>query len=314
MNSVRVFRGTSTKEVMRVIRKELGENAVVLSSATISKPRGEKLIEIKASAIQEEPQVLRQTQAADQALLRALITNGVQEPLARKLQALALDYPAQNKNDTCRSLAAAISRTIRLRKPGERSRVLALIGPTGAGKTTTAAKLAVRDLVKGAQVGLITVDNHSLGGRAALQSFAALAGLPVVSARSASELEQRLLDFADKDRIYIDTVGSGARNEERLAELAGVLRGAPEIEKMIILPASGNSVDLKRLISAYAKFGLHSASISKLDETFYFGPCFSSVAASGLPLAFFGTGPEVPEDLEFASAQRLARLLGEVRH
>lgn len=321
MNRVRTFRGTSSKEIMKVIRKELGEDAIVLSTKKLPGRNGvPSMLQIEAavspSSEGSRSPLPNPSQSAVMLQLAAVFrTNGVQKKIADQLLA-TYSRRAGNANQIDPSLlkqvidsAVGFSAKHRTRKSP-----LALVGPTGVGKTTTIAKLAARDILAGRRVGLITIDHHRLAGVEELRQFAALIEAPVIAITSAKELDSAIELFHDCDRIYIDTAGSGALNQERLQEMQHVFSTKHAVDRMLVLPASSNLVDLRGLVSAYRKLGIGSLSVTKVDETFYFGPCFSLLVESKLPLEFFGTGPQVPEDLELAGASKIVKLIGTVTH
>ena len=174
--------------------------------------------------------------------------------------------------------------------------------------------MAIRDASRGCSVGLITIDTHRIGGVEQLGRYAALISAPMKSAATPAELGSALDSFRSLDRVYIDTAGTGPSGQERLAELSSLLRVAPFATRVLLLPASGNEIDVTRTAEAFSATSPNYVGVTKIDETSHFGPCFSCLCDLSLPLSFFGTGQSVPDDFEEASTAMLATLLTRVRH
>lgn len=190
-----------------------------------------------------------------------------------------------------------------------RPRRVVLLGASGVGKTTTLAKLAVKAaLVEGRRVGLISLDHERLGAMEQLGSFARLAGLPCLSATDRQELLQclgRLQDCAD---IFIDTPGHSPCQPGLGEHLRQLLGGLP-VECHLLLPAPASESHLALTLEAFGAVPLSSVLLSKVDETQNLTACVNQLCQTGLPVSYLTTGPRVPEDLEPASASRLAALV-----
>jgi flagellar biosynthesis protein FlhF len=191
---------------------------------------------------------------------------------------------------------------------------MTFVGATGVGKTTSIAKLAAQAKSRGLRVGLVTIDTYRVAAVEQLSKYAELLGLPFLTAGSASELRDALERFQNADLVFVDTAGAGTWDRARLEELNAILDCGLAIEKTLLLPASGNKRDYESILSAFGPFGIDSISVSKLDETCCFGPCFSSLVNAQLPVSFFGIGPNVPSDMEQASISRIQRLITRKTH
>lgn len=212
-------------------------------------------------------------------------------------------------------LTSIIGQQLMLGYPkGRKNRTLALVGPTGVGKTTTIHKLGtIAALQKKLSVGFITIDTRRVGGAEQLEQAGELIGAETLTASSHAELLETREHFATKDLVFIDTAGSGPWDESRISELNEILGTGSEdgdrIERMLLLPASGNSPDLRHTLNAFRGVGIQSIGITKTDETSYFGPCLNVLFEAGLQIELFGTGQRVPEDIEAASAEKIVQLL-----
>jgi flagellar biosynthesis protein FlhF len=194
--------------------------------------------------------------------------------------------------------------------PEANPRVIALVGPPGAGKTTTLAKLAVQyGLTARRPVQLLSMDDYRVAGADQLRSYAAILGAGFHSLETVSALAQNLTEYQGKGLILIDTPGYGPRDIDRAAELARFLSTHPGISTHLVLTASMKSADLLRVVERFDIFRPASLLFTRLDETDSFGTAFSTAAACEKPISFLGTGQVIPEDLVPATKERILDLL-----
>ena len=188
--------------------------------------------------------------------------------------------------------------------------VYALVGPTGAGKTTTAAKLAVRCVMKhGAQgLGLITTDNYRIGAQDQLRIYGKILGVPVFIAQDTAELEHAIHAYAGKHLVLIDTIGMGQR-DSRIAEQHALL-SLPTVKRLLLLNATCQKETLDDVVRAYSGARgvstLHGAILTKIDEAIKLGGVLDVVLRNKLRLHFMSNGQRVPEDLHQANSKLLA--------
>lgn len=186
-----------------------------------------------------------------------------------------------------------------------------LVGPTGVGKTTTLAKLAARAaLIDDENVVLVTADDYRVGGIEQLQRYAGLIGVPFEIASSRTQLERVLAKYPSADRFLVDTAGRSPRDRGAIREMGRTWRdlsSRPSIE--LCVAAATRHGELRDVLECYGALDPGTLTVTKLDEAIHFGGVVSAPFESGLPLAFFTTGQRVPEDIEAASADRLAGAL-----
>jgi flagellar biosynthesis protein FlhF len=190
----------------------------------------------------------------------------------------------------------------------DRGGVYALVGPTGVGKTTTAAKLAARCVVKnGAKsLGLITVDNYRIGAEDHLRAYGKILGVTVHTAHDAQSLADMIALMREKHLVLIDTVGMGQRDSRLPAQLQ--MLNAPSIEPVLFLNASAQGETLDDVVRIYGGEGHRRTSkviVSKLDEAVKYGFVLDCLIRHKLEVQYVTNGQRVPEDLHPANPQYL---------
>ncbi|SHI10390.1 flagellar biosynthesis protein FlhF [Ferrimonas marina] len=192
----------------------------------------------------------------------------------------------------------------------EEGGVIALVGPTGVGKTTTIAKLAARFAARYGveQVALITTDNYRIGAQEQLTTFGKIMGCPVRSAATVEELEQVLYQLRSRRLVLIDTAGMGQRDMrlvEQLEQLAGSSR--LPIKPYLVLSATAQYRVLQETVERFRRIDLAGCIFTKLDEAHSIGEALSVLLQSKLPVCYLTDGQRVPEDLRAADPHYLAQ-------
>ncbi|WP_372383465.1 flagellar biosynthesis protein FlhF [Xanthomonas sp. NCPPB 1068] len=198
--------------------------------------------------------------------------------------------------------------------PLERGGVIALVGPTGAGKTTTIAKLAQRFAAQHAprDVALVTTDTLRVGGREQLHSYGRQLGIAVHEADSAESLLELLERLRDYKLVLIDTAGMGQRDRALAAQL-NWLRAAQQVTSLLVLPANSHFADLDEVVRRFAHAKPQGVVLTKLDETGRFGSALSVVVDHQMPITWVTDGQRVPDDLHRANAASLVLRLEDLR-
>lgn len=196
--------------------------------------------------------------------------------------------------------------------PGSSSarRIVALVGPPGAGKTCALAKLAVRYGISARRsTHLISYDSHRIASGEQLRSYATILGVPFESFETVGALAQSLKENSRKELVLVDTPGYSAQDFELSSELANFLSTYPHVDVHLVLSCSTKSSDISRMVDRYNIFGPAKLLFTRLDETDSYGVILNESARAGLPVSFLGTGPRVPDDLEPATLDRITDLL-----
>lgn len=189
-------------------------------------------------------------------------------------------------------------------------RVVALVGPTGVGKTTTVAKLAAHyHLREGLNTGLITIDTFRIAAVEQLRTYAQIIDLPMQVATNPNEFRQALHQFRDLDLVLIDTAGRSPRDADRIQQLKELLRHGEVHEIHLVLSLVAGQRSLINTIDRFATAGVTSLILSKLDEA----PDLSNIVGiarySPWPFTYITTGQEVPDDFAVARKSHLAQVI-----
>ena len=193
---------------------------------------------------------------------------------------------------------------------GSGPRVVALVGPSGAGKTATIAKLAVTfGLSTRKPTLLISLDTLRVAASEQLRWYASILGISFQVVETNRALAQTLEEHKGKDLILIDTPDFTAADLDGGCDTAEFLASRNDIQKHLVLPASMRFTDLARISSAYDAFRPSRLIFTRMDETGTFGPLLSEAVGSGRPISFLTTGQRVPEDLEPADKTSLTNRL-----
>lgn len=179
---------------------------------------------------------------------------------------------------------------------------IALIGPTGVGKTTTIAKLAAQVVCRlRRRVVLITLDTYRIAATEQLRIYAEIIGASYHIAHSVRELDTLVRRFSGGATVLIDTAGRSPADLADEMELGSYLRECDDFLKMLVLPATTHPVDAHTAVRQFSMFGPNQLIFTKMDETTRPGATISVAGDSGLPLAYLCSGQRVPEDLERAT-------------
>ncbi len=189
-------------------------------------------------------------------------------------------------------------------------RSLALVGPTGGGKTTTLAKLAARyALDRGERVGLVTTDTYRIGAVHHLQTYAEIMGLPWKVAQDPPAMREAVASLAYCDRILIDTSGRNFRREEARRELLALLAAAnPESVELVLSLTTGKE-EMEELAGYFQEGPLTRVLLTKLDEASSIKKLVTALKVFELPLFAVTNGQMVPDDIWFPGARQLAQAI-----
>ncbi len=248
-----------------------------------------------------------------EALLAQDIDEQVLEEMIRCMPARALSLA----KDSPEALAAVTQYCkVLLREPGNitlkagKPRIVALVGTTGVGKTTTLAKIAAKFVLeRGTGVALITADTYRISAVEQLKTYSDIIGLPLEIVYSATELRNAIKKFRTKGLILIDTAGRSQHNDFQMQELAELLDVDASIEKHLVLSATTKEKDALDIMDRFAPVKPDRLLFTKTDETESFGTVINLISRRRTPVSYLTNGQSVPDDIEAAGAENLAKLL-----
>jgi len=252
--------------------------------------------------------------AARQAMTR-LLMSGFSPELARRIGEAAPE--ALDPKDVDRWLQDIIAQRIRCPVEAENPILLpgaiALVGPTGVGKTTTIAKLAARFVVRhgAGALGLVTLDSYRIGAHEQLRSYGRILGVPVHSAHDVASLRELLASMHGKHQVLIDTCGLSQRDQrltEMLAMLEEVRFADQPIRRVLLINAASHAETLDEVARAWRVESVHGAVLTKIDEAARIGGALDALTRYQTPLLGLTNGQRVPEDWHPGNPPLLAHI------
>ena len=251
----------------------------------------------------------------DSPLAQELVKSGVSTELIRKILDTLTTLPVEGGSQTLKSrLGEALGRLIKfagtLKLRISSPRIIALVGPTGVGKTTTTAKLAAMyALNRGNKVALITLDIFRVGAVEQLKTYSRIMGIPLEVASTPKELEKAVEKHSACDLIFIDTAGRSHKDKEKLDEMKNFLENKIPIEVYLCLSATTKDRELEEILNRFKIFQISKVVFTKIDESESFGNMVNLLMKDNLQIAYFTTGQRVPEDIEVATSAKLADMI-----
>ncbi|MBK7500201.1 MAG: flagellar biosynthesis protein FlhF [Ignavibacteriales bacterium] len=192
----------------------------------------------------------------------------------------------------------------------KQNKVIALVGPTGVGKTTTIAKLAlIAKIIHKLDVGLISIDTYRLGAIDQLKSFADVSHTDFVVAYEPSEMPALMKKFSKKDIVFIDTVGRNHKNDAQLKTNLDFLESVKIDETFLVLSATSSTRNLIEIAKKFKIFNYGAFIMSKIDEAVVHGNIINLSTKTGSPIAFLTNGQTIPDDIISADKDYIANLI-----
>jgi len=228
----------------------------------------------------------------------------------RNMTAEDIDSFAYVKIFIARMLMKIIKITRGLEDLKSSQKIIALLGPTGVGKTTTVAKLASEQILKyKRKVALISVDTNHNSAAGQIRSSAKKIKAAFSVVKDKADLNRMIDSYKDYDSIIIDTDGCSQRNDKQLFEMREIFDKRGRIHNALVLSATSKDNDMNEVTRKFGCMPIDSVIFTKLDESTAYGSLFNHAIRFKKPLSYLTVGQKVPEDIEVASSERLVDLL-----
>jgi len=251
-------------------------------------------------------------------LFEHLLSQGVNHDIADDLVS-AIKLPDQNiEFESKDQIIAAITGILESKinklkshaRTKTRSKVLAFIGPTGVGKTTTIAKLAARHAIECSQkVVLISIDSERVGALDALKVYGKAIGISVIATTTPSAFKSAIEANRQADLILVDTPGFTSANQNEADNLRSFMDAVPSIEIHLLLCAGAKESDLVNTLKRLKTITIEYLIFTKLDESCTYGNLINLLVDTQLQLSFLTTGRQVPESIETGTFKRMVQYL-----
>jgi flagellar biosynthesis protein FlhF len=299
---------TATERRSEVFQSELNDGKVLAGFQVVRSA-------VKKSGPELHPELKR--------VLERLLKNGVEESVAQSALLPAQREIVEKGYPRAGTLGQLVQRVLssqmKVSGPIEavqgKPRVIAFIGPTGVGKTTTLVKLASQySLVHQLKVALLTADTYRIGAVEQLRIYRDIIDIPFEAVNTPEEVGPALKRYADRDLIFFDTAGRSPQNRRQIQDLRAFLEAARPSETHLCVSATTKNADLLPIVGKFGLVPVNRFLVTKLDETRSHGVILNLAANFQVPISYLTTGQNVPNDIEVAAPERMAELaLGESR-
>lgn len=250
---------------------------------------------------------INQQQPKQAALWRKLTQLGLPADLSQQLMTKVADISDQRQ--AWRLLLAHLAHSLPTTEGDlvDKGGVIALVGPTGAGKTTTLGKLAARYVLKhGSQhVALVTMDTYRIGAHEQLRTLGRILNVPVRVVDEQNSLGDVLADFSSKRLVLVDTAGMHGDDPELRSQLNELAKQGPRVQPLLVLPATSQYRVLKAAWHSYKRCNLAACVLTKVDEAATLGEGLGLAMEVGLPVAYLADGQRIPDDISQALGHKL---------
>ena len=193
---------------------------------------------------------------------------------------------------------------------GKNSKVVALVGPTGVGKTTSIAKLAaISKILHNLDVGIISIDTYRLGAIDQLRIFSEISNIDLLVAYEPDEMPGLIAKLRNKDLILIDTVGRSQKNKEELRNIRKFLDKVPVDDTFLVLSATSSAKNMMDAADKFSLFNYSSFLFTKIDEAITYGNLINITMNYNKPIIFLTNGQVIPDDIISADSEFIAKII-----
>lgn len=260
---------------------------------------------------------LPQSEKEQSVWLELLMRNDIEPQIAENLvkglpgeQSMVAGNPEIIRQLLCDRVSSYLQRIDGINIPAQGCKVVALIGPTGVGKTTTIAKLAANFAIKeGYRVALITADTYRIAAVEQLKTYADIIGVPIEIVYSTDEMKAALYRHRDRQLVLIDTAGRSPRNSYQLDELKAMLTADPYIETHLVLSCTTKYKEALEIVKKFSVCSPQKFLFTKVDEATNLGTVFNLIYQFPTTLSYMTNGQNVPDDIELVNPKKMANLV-----
>jgi flagellar biosynthesis protein FlhF len=287
---------TDIEEVKTMLNKLYSEQKQQSSVSYVDIPKPFKIFYDRMHEMEVEPDIIH------------MIINNVKNTFS--------ETDMDNKAKIYKALKKEIESFIDIIEPIELTKennIVAFVGPTGVGKTTTIAKLAAHfSLYKNKKVAMITADTFRVGAIEQLRLYGDLLEIPVLVVNRPEDIKDILAELNHYDLLLVDTMGFNPNNRMQIKKIKGLLDFITPNDVHVVISAATKNKDMVDILNNYRELQYKKIIITKLDETKSYGTVLNALNIAGCKLSYFTMGQNVPDDIEIASADKIAdMILGE---
>lgn len=285
----------SEKKMLQAMRSEIDELKSILRTR------------LKDTASQANAEVAKTSNPVRDRIRKRLRRLNVEDRLSSRLvQAIEADTPLEKAWKTSLSRLADALPSVG-ENLAERGGILAFVGATGVGKTTSIGKLATQYVLKhgSSSVALVTTDSFRIAAHEQLKTFGRILDIPVRVVDQEHSLDDILHNLRDKRLILVDTSGLSTSEQQRQLQMDMLQSSSYRIKKLLVLPATSQYRILKSCYDHFKPLGLNGAVLTKVDESVSLGEALSLLVEQRLPLAYVADGQKVPDDIAVARSNSL---------
>ncbi len=285
------------------------KNVNILTSEKSTKPSSLKNI------VEEKKIVNKSVQKELKEIIDLLYNREVQKPIISTILDNLKKYKgllnSENIDSYVISNMATMIPTYNLElTKNHKSKIIALVGPTGVGKTTCIAKLAViSKILHNLDIGLISIDTYRLGAIDQLKIFAEISNIEMEVAYEAKDMPSIINKFKKKDIIFIDTAGRSQKNIEQLKETEEFLKAVNVDETYLVLSSTSTTKNLFDVAENFKLYNYNSVIFTKIDEAVSFGNMLNLVSNFDTPISFISNGQVIPDDIISADSDFIANMI-----
>lgn len=237
-----------------------------------------------------------------------LVANGVSRERAYRL-VNTIDR-IDSFDTTVKTLEDTITKAIPVTSKKKRKGIIAFVGPTGVGKTTTLAKLAAHySMSEKLGVGLISADTYRIAAAEQLKTYARIMGLPIKVVSEKEEFKKALNLFSDKELVLVDTPGKSRNDNGYTEKLRDFLNVGVPVETNLLLSVTTSRENMLDTASRFGIVNYDNIIFTKVDETTGYGSMYDVIDHVGKPVSYLTNGQNVPSDIEEANPHRIAKLI-----